>query len=384
MKIILVVGARPNFMKIAPIIEAIKEHNRSSDRPLEYLLVHTGQHYDEKMSKLFFDELEIPKPDIDLGVGSASHAEQTAEIIKRFEGVCTREDPTHILVVGDVNSTIACALVASKMNIGIIHVEAGLRSFDRSMPEEINRVLTDAISDILFTTEKSAEENLLREGIGGEKIFFVGNVMIDTLLKHLEKARRSSILEKLGLKGSSSVRQPYAVLTLHRPSNVDDEEVFRNILEALIELSREVPIIFPVHPRTTGRIKEFNLQGSFLPIPVEGASPFAIYCVEPLGYLDFLSLTSNAAVVLTDSGGIQEETTVLGVPCITLRENTERPVTVTDGTNVLAGTRKRDIIKFARMALRKDSDELRDKRVPPLWDGRAAQRIIELLARRDS
>lgn len=381
MKIILVVGARPNFMKIAPIIDAIKEHNRSSDRPLEYRLVHTGQHYDEKMSKLFFDDLTIPKPDIDLEVGSASHAEQTAEIIKRFEKVCLQEKPTHVLVVGDVNSTIACALVASKLNIKIIHVEAGLRSFDRSMPEEINRILTDAISDCLFITEKSAEENLLKEGVEREKIFFVGNVMIDTLLKHLQKARESSVLDRLGLREGTEACLPYGLLTLHRPSNVDDEKLFKNILEALVEIAKKVPIIFPVHPRTLGRVKEFKLEGHFTQPPARKNPAAAIYCIEPLGYLDFLSLTSNARLVLTDSGGIQEETTVLGVPCITLRENTERPVTVTDGTNVLAGTRKSDIIGAAASILNEGSDRPGRKPLPPLWDGKAAERIVEVMVR---
>jgi len=378
MKIILVVGARPNFMKIAPIIDAIKEYNRTSGRLLKYCLVHTGQHYDEKMSKLFFDDLAIPKPDIDLEVGSASHAEQTAEIIKRFEKVCLQEKPTHVLVVGDVNSTIACALVASKLNIKIIHVEAGLRSFDRSMPEEINRILTDAISDYLFITEKSAEENLLKEGVAKEKIFFVGNVMIDTLLKHLQKARESSILDRLGLRDGATCL-PYGLLTLHRPSNVDDEKVFKNILEALIEIAKMIPVIFPVHPRTLGRIKEFKLEGHFAQCPVQKKRP-AIYCVEPQGYLDFLSLTSNARIVLTDSGGIQEETTVLGVPCVTLRENTERPVTVTDGTNILTGTQKTDIVRAAASIL-KDPDSPAQKKVPPLWDGKAAKRIVEVMAR---
>jgi len=381
MKIILVVGARPNFMKIAPIIDALQRHNQTSKQPIRYLLVHTGQHYDKKMSELFFDELEIPKPDIDLGVGSGSHAEQTAEIIKRFEKVCVEEKPSHVLVVGDVNSTIACALVASKMNIKVIHVEAGLRSFDRSMPEEINRVLTDAISDYLFITETSAEENLLKEGVAKEKIFFTGNVMIDTLLKHRQKAEQSPILGRLGLRNGKSICAPYCVLTLHRPSNVDNEQIFRNILEALIEISKQAPIIFPVHPRTISRIKEFRLGGHFIQNPDLINRGPAIYCIEPLGYLDFLSLTSHARLVLTDSGGIQEETTVLGVPCVTIRENTERPVTVTDGTNHLVGTTKSEIVGTAVSMLSNDSHEAGKKRVPPLWDGRAAQRIVEILAK---
>jgi len=381
MKLVLVVGARPNFMKIAPLIDAIKDYNRVTEKPIQYFLVHTGQHYDEKMSKLFFDELEIPKPDIDLGVGSGSHAEQTAEIIKKFEKVCAEEKPTHVLVVGDVNSTIACALVASKMNIKVIHVEAGLRSFDRSMPEEINRILTDAISDYLFITEQSAEENLLREGVGKEKIFFTGNVMIDTLLKHQQKAEHSPILERLGLRNGASECLPYCVLTLHRPSNVDDEQIFRNILEALIEISRQAPIIFPVHPRTMSRINAFKLGEHFIQNPARIERGAAIYCIEPLGYLDFLSLMSHARVVLTDSGGIQEETTVLGVSCITIRENTERPVTVTNGTNHLVGTRRSEIIKAAVSVIQEGSHRGVEKRIPPLWDGKAAQRIVSELVR---
>jgi len=381
MKLVLVVGARPNFMKIAPIIDAIKAHNSSSERPLQYLLVHTGQHYDEKMSKLFFDELGIPKPDIDLGVGSGSHAEQTAEVIKRFEKVCVREKPTHVLVVGDVNSTIACALVASKLNIKIIHVEAGLRSFDRTMPEEINRVLTDAISDYLFITEQSAEKNLLKEGVAKEKIFFTGNVMIDTLLKHLQKAEKSPILGQMGLRNGAGECAPYCLLTLHRPSNVDNEQIFRNILGALVEIAKQVPIIFPVHPRTMNRIREFKLEEHFVQGTAGIGRTPAIYCVEPLGYLDFLSLMSHARLVLTDSGGIQEETTVLGIPCVTVRENTERPVTVTDGTNHLAGTRKSEIIKAAASVLSNGSHRVGQRPVPPLWDGKAAQRIVAELTR---
>lgn len=376
MKLINIVGARPNFMKIAPIIDAIAAHNRTGRAPIEHLLVHTGQHYDEKMSKLFFHDLGIPKPDMDLGVGSGSHAEQTAEIMKRFEKVCLKETPTHILVVGDVNSTIACALVASKLNIRVIHVEAGLRSFDRGMPEEINRVLTDAISDYLFITEKSAKDNLLREGVAVEKIFFVGNVMIDTLLKHRERAGESRVLDELGLRDSHG----YCVLTLHRPSNVDDKKTFTGLLDALLEISRDLPVIFPVHPRTGKKIKEFGLSRHFKALPDGSVKKGGIFTTGPLGYLDFLRLMANARMVITDSGGIQEETTVLGVPCVTLRENTERPVTITDGTNVLAGIGRENIVSAARASLKRLNEGDYRAAVPPLWDGKAAKRIVEVLA----
>ncbi len=378
MKIISVVGARPNFMKIAPIIEAINNHNKQlkrfeKNKHIEHLLVHTGQHYDVNMSKLFFEYLEIPRPDIDLNVGSASHAFQTAEIMKTFEPLLLKFKPDYILVVGDVNSTIACALTASKLGIKIIHVEAGLRSFDRSMPEEINRVLTDALSDVLFTTEKSAEENLLREGIAKDKIFLVGNVMVDTLLKHKKKAQKSEMLFRLGLIDSKLA--PYAVLTLHRPGNVDNKTNLINILEALKEISKRLPIIFPIHPRTKKQIENMNLSGYFQSLPrFKG-----IHCIDPLGYLDFLCLMSNARLVLTDSGGIQEETTVLSIPCLTIRENTERPVTVTEGTNCVVGTDKQRIIEESSNAL---NGKKSLRRIPEMWDGKAAKRIIIMLISR--
>ncbi|MBI5235108.1 MAG: UDP-N-acetylglucosamine 2-epimerase (non-hydrolyzing) [Deltaproteobacteria bacterium] len=373
MKLIIVVGARPNFMKAAPILDAISEHNLHAARRIERLLVHTGQHYDEKLSRLFFDDLGIQKPDIDLGVGSGSHAEQTAEVMKKFEKVCLDESPTHILVVGDVNSTIACALVAAKLGIKVIHVEAGLRSFDRTMPEEINRVLTDAISDYLFITERSAEENLIKEGVDKGRIFFVGNVMIDTLIKHRQKAMRSTILDVLGL---STTEPGYGLLTLHRPSNVDDKDALANLLGALEAISSRLPIVFPVHPRTRKRIEEFGLGDRFATPPADKPKR-GLYTIDPLGYLDFLRLMSEARVVLTDSGGIQEETTVLGVPCITMRENTERPVTITHGTNCLAGTDKDAIIRAALEAL--DGKNNAPKPAPPKWDGNAALRIVEVL-----
>jgi UDP-N-acetylglucosamine 2-epimerase (non-hydrolysing) len=417
MKIMSIVGARPNFMKIAPIIEAINTYNQSQTsrgRPIDHILVHTGQHYDERLSEMFFDDFSLPRPGINLGVGSASHAEQTAEIMRRFESVLLRERPDVIIVVGDVNSTIACALVASKVEYPqtstdldldklhpdsarvamsgqisrrplIAHVEAGLRSFDRSMPEEINRILTDAISDFLFTTENSAVDNLLREGIPREKIFFVGNVMIDTLLKYEQEVKNSQILKKLGLlndnKGHKENDQTitFGVLTLHRPSNVDNIYTFKNILEALRTISKELPVIFPCHPRTRKRIYEFQLDSYF-----QDASCINnqyqqdnnyIYWIEPLGYLDFIALICNAGLVLTDSGGLQEETTVLGIPCITLRNNTERPVTVSHGTNVIAGTEKNDIVHNAVTMLNQESEPCS----PPLWDGKAAHRIIDVL-----
>ncbi len=407
-----IVGARPNFMKIAPLVKAIKEHNQTSISPhLDQIIVHTGQHYDEKMSELFFDHLGLPKPDINLEVGSASHAVQTAEIMIRFEKVLLQYQPDAIIVVGDVNSTIACTLVASKIQYPasnlrlaacnskrrrplIVHVEAGLRSFDRTMPEEINRILTDQLSDLLFTTEEDANENLKREGISSEKIFFVGNVMIDTLFQHLEKAKKSDILNRLGLinqrlrtsdQGLSTrdyaLSTPYAVLTLHRPSNVDHKETFLNILEALKEISQKIPIIFPAHPRTQNRIKLFSLENYFINPSTRdyglSTKHSCIYCIEPLGYLDFLWLMANAKLVLTDSGGIQEETTVLGVSCVTIRENTERPITVRMGTNIVAGTKKENIINTALSQLNKLNNA--SNPIPPLWDGQAAKRIVDIL-----
>ena len=384
MRICIAAGVRPNFIKIAPIVDAVEKYNASSDPPMDYFVVHTGQHYDERMSKLFFKNLGIPSPNINLEVRSASHAFQTAEIMKRFEGVCLKEKPSHVLVVGDVNSTIACALVASKLKIKIIHVEAGLRSFDRSMPEEINRLLTDAISDLLFTTEESANENLRREGIPKEKIHFVGNVMIDTLVKHREKAQQSDILSKLNLNNSGAENQadPYAVLTLHRPSNVDDGQKFPAIVDGLAKVSREIPIIFPIHPRTAKRIKEFNCLHYFNCLspssPKMKANSRGINCIDPLGYLDFLHLMSNSKLVLTDSGGIQEETTILRIPCVTIRDNTERPITVTHGTNRVVGTNRDAIINGSFEALEYSNSPFV---VPPLWDGRAAERIVRVLAK---
>ncbi|MBE3095594.1 MAG: UDP-N-acetylglucosamine 2-epimerase (non-hydrolyzing) [Planctomycetes bacterium] len=359
MKIINVVGARPNFMKIAPLMEAYRRHPS-----LQPLLVHTGQHYDARMSAQFFDELGIPRPDVNLEVGSGSPTWQTAEIMLRLEPVVAAHRPDIVLVVGDVNSTAACALVAVRMGVRVAHVEAGLRSFDRTMPEEINRLLTDAISDLLFVTEPSGMANLKREGVAPEKIHFVGNVMIDTLLRNLERVRGRPILADLGL-----APRGYAVLTLHRPSNVDDPAALGRLLEALSEIGRDLPVIFPVHPRTRRSLEQFGLAG--------GGSD-RLRLVEPLGYLDFLRLMAEARLVLTDSGGIQEETAILKVPCLTLRENTERPVTVEVGCNQLVGTDPARIEAAFRRVMAVPEFTCR---TPELWDGRAAERIVDVLRR---
>ncbi|HWP22873.1 MAG TPA: UDP-N-acetylglucosamine 2-epimerase (non-hydrolyzing) [Candidatus Binatia bacterium] len=391
-KIVSVVGARPNFMKVAALCDAIKEYNQESaqGRQIDHLLVHTGQHYDANMSDFFFNDLELPKPNLFLGVGSGSHSVQTAKIMEGFESVLLAERPEVVIVVGDVNSTLACALVTKKTwctrgSRGesfiprLAHVEAGLRSFDRTMPEEINRIVTDSISDYLFTTEESANQNLRREGIPEEKIHFVGNVMIDTLLRCRAKVCESTILNDLQLCQADGAK-PYAILTLHRPSNVDNPETFAAMLESFLELSRHMPIIFPAHPRTLKQIQEADLGDYFVDHFLEGPEPWdsrvRIRLVPPLGYLDFLQLMSNAKIVLTDSGGIQEETTILGVPCITLRENTERPVTLQHGTNVLAGTDPKRILEAFSRVLR---NEKKPVAPPQFWDGCAAKRIVQIL-----
>ena len=348
-------------MKVAPIYAEMKR------RPDEFLplIVHTGQHYDAAMSDSFFDDLGMPKPDVHLGVGSGSHAVQTAKIMTEFEPVVLRERPDWVLVVGDVNSTIACALVSVKLGVKVAHVEAGLRSRDRAMPEEINRILTDSISDLLFTTEQDADVNLAQEGIPAERIRFTGNVMIDSLMDHLKIAEGSTVREDLGLTVGK-----YAVMTLHRPSNVDDRATLSGILGALVDVSKRLPIIFPVHPRTRSKIDEFSF-GDMI-------SASGIRLIEPLGYLDFMRLYSGARLVLTDSGGLQEETTVLGIPCLTLRLNTERPVTIELGTNVLVGTDPEKIREAAYKILDLRS-EISNKRIPPLWDGKTAGRICDEL-----
>ncbi len=355
LEITCIVGARPNFMKISPLLHEFRQRPRV--RPV---LIHTGQHFSPEMSQSFFADLEIPPPDINLEVGSGSHGRQTAEIMLRLEPVLESSRPRAVVVVGDVNSTVAAALVASKLLIPVAHVEAGLRSFDRTMPEEVNRVVTDALSDFLFTTEASGERNLLAEGVPREKIFFTGNVMIDTLLRFREKARASGILDRLELEPRG-----YAVTTLHRPSNVDDPARLACLLDVLAELSRSLPVVFPVHPRTQARIGALPGAGRLLLTP-------------PMPYLDFLRLMSDARMVLTDSGGIQEETTVLQVPCLTLRANTERPVTVEQGTNRLVGTDPARALAAARELLHAPPP----RNAPPdLWDGCASARIADTLER---
>jgi len=350
-------------MKIAPIMRAFAEPSSA----LSARLLHTGQHYDAAMKHAFFEQLGIPEPDIDLEVGSGSHAAQTAEIMKRFEPVLDQLKPSAVLVVGDVNSTIACALVAAKKNVPVIHVEAGLRSFDRTMPEEINRVLTDQISDLLFTTEPVARDNLLREGCDEQKIHFVGNVMIDTLLANKARAvpAEQTLTEIPGFAGDVSA---FGLLTLHRPSNVDDPAVLRGVLQTLTELSERLPLVFPIHPRTRARIQEAGLT------TLLASSRIAL--TEPLGYLQLLGLMARARVVLTDSGGLQEETTALGIPCITLRENTERPITVSEGTNTIVGTDPGRIRTCFDDVLQTGG---KGGRVPALWDGRAAERIAQVI-----
>ncbi len=375
MKLVLVVGARPNFMKIAPIVAAVDGYNAGRDAavgdpPIEYRLVHTGQHYDEKMSAAFFRDLEIPRPDVDLGVGSGSHAVQTAEVMIRFEQVCESERPDWVLVVGDVNSTMAATLVAVKLGIRVCHVEAGLRSRDRSMPEEINRLVTDAVADLLFTTSRDADRNLAAEGVPAGRVRFVGNVMIDTLHRQL---RRLLQVRPPELVPSGS---RYGVVTLHRPSNVDRHETLAGILSALGEVSRNLPLIFPMHPRTRKMAEQFGLSGSFRDLGPPGPLPPGIHVTDPLGYHAFLQLWKDAALVLTDSGGLQEETTALGIPCLTLRENTERPVTISEGTNVLVGVDPVRIVSEARTVLAGGGKK---GRVPELWDGRAGERIVRAL-----
>ncbi len=352
MKILSVVGARPNFMKIAPIADALKAHE-----DVTHFLVHTGQHYDENMSKLFFDELGIPKPDVNLGVGAGSQSQQTAEMMVELEKVMIDQKPDLVLVVGDCNSALAGAIVASKLHIKLAHIEAGLRSFNWQMPEEINRIVVDKLSNLLFTTEHSANENLKKEGIT-EGVHFVGNVMIDTLLNSLEKAESSKVLEALNLEAKN-----YAVLTMHRPGNVDKKEVLEGLLDTLAEISKNIKIVFPIHPRTKKMVEQFGLTEKLN----------SLQLTEPLGYLDFLKLNSNAKIILTDSGGIQEESTILKVPCVTLRGETERPVTVEVGGSVVVGQDRGKILSAVDTFLNGTAPE---PGVPELWDGKAAERIV--------
>jgi UDP-N-acetylglucosamine 2-epimerase (non-hydrolysing) len=362
LKVINVVGARPNFMKVAPIVEAMKR--RASE--FAPMVVHTGQHYDAQMSDAFFRDLGLPSPDVHLNVGSGSHAAQTAAVLQAFEPVVLEEKPDWVLVVGDVNSTLACALCCAKLGVKVAHVEAGLRSRDRTMPEEINRLLTDRLADLLLTPSKDADENLRAEGIPEKRIRLVGNVMIDSLFQQLKRAEESSVRADLELEGKD-----YAALTLHRPSNVDDPQTFARILDALEQIGERLPIIFPVHPRTRARLAEFGFDDS-----VRRARNLRL--IDPLGYLDFLRLYTGARLVLTDSGGIQEETTALGIPCLTLRENTERPITVEMGTNTIVGTDTETITRAAFAAL--DTPPNKDEaRIPPLWDGHTADRILDAL-----
>jgi UDP-N-acetylglucosamine 2-epimerase (non-hydrolysing) len=393
-KIMSIVGARPNFMKVASIAHAAQKHNNAGGHPvISHVIVHTGQHYDEQMSTLFFKELEIPEPNYNLGVGSGSHAVQTAQIMERFEPVLLKELPDILFVVGDVNSTVACALVATKIDYNgssnrkrplIAHIEAGLRSADRDMPEEINRILTDALSDILFVTEQTAVTNLEREGIGNGKVHFVGNVMIDTLMSQLEKARSLNtletilsehchdreLLEKFRLAADLK-KPPYGIVTLHRPSNVDAPGMLGPLMECIKEIASKIPLIFPLHPRTKNNLTKFGL------LRPDGYHENIIY-TKPLGYLEFVSLLLDASMVLTDSGGIQEEATVLRIPCITLRNNTERPITITMGTNYLVGT---DPDRIRQTAFAVIDGKKKKSFIPPLWDGKASERIIDVVSR---
>lgn len=358
-KIISIVGARPNFIKIAPLHKSFINYNKQ----VNHLICHTGQHFDEQMSKVFFDDLELPAPDFYLGVGGGSHASQTARIMIEFEKVMISEKPDLIVVPGDVNSTMACSLVASKMGIRIAHIESGLRSFDRTMPEEINRIVTDVLADFLFVSEPSGIKNLKQEGIPDHKIFFVGNIMIDSLKHYLPRINKSEIIKEKGLK-----KGEYALVTFHRPANVDTMVGLTNLVDFLNSLANKIRVVFPVHPRTRLNLETFGLLYTFNP---------EIILSGPFGYIDFLALTKNAKIVVTDSGGIQEETTWLGIPCVTVRNNTERPVTVTEGTNYLAGTDYSIVMEIVNNIL---SGKAKQGKIPELWDGKTATRIAQILA----
>lgn len=359
-KIISVVGARPNFMKIAPIHKAFAKYSDS----ITHLICHTGQHYDEKMSKVFFEDLELPKPHFYLGIGGGTHAVQTGKIMIEFEKILFQEKPDLVLVVGDVNSTIACTLTAAKLHIKTAHVESGLRSFDRDMPEEINRLLTDSIADFLFVTEKSGLENLKNEGISNSKVFFTGNVMIDSLVNYLPKAEKSDILKTLGIENDK-----YVLVTMHRPSNVDDKNQLTKLFELFNEVAKLKKVVFPIHPRTMKNLETFEIKSKL---------DDNIILTDPIGYIDFMKCTKNAELILTDSGGIQEESTFLGVQCITLRTSTERPVTVELGTNQLFGD---DLEKAKEATFNVLSGKVKQGTIPPLWDGNAANRICEILSK---
>ena len=387
-------GVRPNFMKIAPLMRAIHVHNDKNRIKIQPFLVHTGQHYDLNMSDSFFKELNLPKPGVYLGVGSGTHGEQTGKILIEFEKVLFKERPDLVIVVGDVNSTVAGTLASVKLRIPVAHVEAGLRSFDRRMPEEINRIVTDSLSDYLFTTSPEADENLMREGILKEKVFPVGNIMIDSLLFNLEEAKKTDILDRLALRRksldeSSIPETEYCLLTLHRPANVDQKESLNRIVKGLLTISSKLPVIFPIHPRTLKQVIKFGMESSFEihPSPHLDSGDYyngnylkaKIHCFEPFSYLEFLNLMANAKVVLTDSGGIQEETTVLGVPCITLRDTTERPITLTQGTNVLARNDAKKIVREVEKVL---EGKKRKATCPSFWDGHTAERIVRILSKK--
>ena len=363
-RIYCIVAARPNFMKIAPILAEIEQRNT-----LEAVLVHTGQHYDVNMSHIFFHDLGIREPDIHLGIGSGTHAEQTGKLMMAFEQLCMDDRPDMVMVVGDVNATVACSLVAAKLHIPVAHVEAGLRSGDRRMPEEINRIVTDTLSDVLFTTSRDADENLVAEGISRDRIFFTGNVMVDSLLANLGKTRPEEILSRV--LGDPDKEGDYALLTLHRPSNVDDKATLEGWIKAFEEIAQNTTIICPLHPRTAKQLDTFGLAERF---------KRAITVTDPLGYLEFAGLMQGASFVMSDSGGLQEESTVLGVPCLTLRENTERPVTITSGTNHLIGTQPEKLVKaISDLPVRAKEGQWP---IPELWDGKAAGRIVDVLEKR--
>jgi UDP-N-acetylglucosamine 2-epimerase (non-hydrolysing) len=358
-RILNIVGARPNFMKIAPIHTQMQQTDS-----IEPILIHTGQHYDERMSTFFFDDLGMPKPDAFLGVGSGSHAEQTARVMVEFEKVCQKYNPDLVLVVGDVNSTMACSITAKKLWIPVAHVEAGLRSFDREMPEEINRLATDAISDILFVSERNGEINLKNEGVDPDKMHYVGNVMIDSLIHFMEKAEQSTVLKDQNLQENG-----FVLVTLHRPSNVDNAEQFAKILDAFDTISKEIPIVFPIHPRAQKNLETFGLAE-------KAAAMNNLLLLPPLGYLDFIQLEKKCRFVITDSGGLQEETTYLGKPCLTVRENTERPITVQIGTNEIVGSDMEKLTRYARNIL---AGDWKKGEIPKYWDGKTAERIVKIL-----
>jgi UDP-N-acetylglucosamine 2-epimerase (non-hydrolysing) len=372
LRIMSIVGARPNMMKIAPLLAEFCLH-----KEIEPVLVHTGQHYDYSMSQVFFDQLRLPNPDYNLEAGSGKHYTQTAEIMRKFGELVEHDRPDMVLVAGDVNSTLACALVAAKERIPVAHIEAGLRSFDRSMPEEINRVLTDAVSDLMFTTEESANRNLANEGVEPGKVFFVGNLMIDSLMRALERPRASSLCSELGLKPKA-----YAVLTLHRPSNVDDEDQLTRMLDAMAQVAQLIPVVFPAHPRTARNIEAAREAAGLAAVTTWNGGIITgpgLWMMPPASYLDFLDLIQHAALVITDSGGVQEETTFLGVPCLTCRDNTERPVTVSMGTNRVVGRDPRRLLESALDILENGSPGRSALLRPPLWDGQAAPRIVQIL-----